>query len=131
MGEGDHILGNVFDILLEGNYEDGLHAEWMFVFTNSENNIRPSDVFIDLVEEGFYSLSGEGEWITIQKGETLWSLAEEYLGAGKGWKMLSDINCIEEPDMIKEGEVIRVPDKKTWGKKPESIAVQWLLQESE
>lgn len=127
MGEGDHILGNVFDILLEGNYEDGLYAEWMFVFTNRENNTRPSDFFIDLVEDGFYSLSGEEECITIQKEESLWSLAEEYLGAGKGWKMLSDINCIEEPDMIREGEVIRVPAQEIWENKPEAVKVQWLL----
>lgn len=131
MGEGDHILGNVLDILMEGNYEDGLYAQWIFVFTNKENNIRPSNAFIDLVEEGFYPLSGEEEWITIQKGESLWRLAEEYLGAGNGWKMLSDINCIEEPDMIKEGEVIRVPKKESWRKKPEAMEVQWLLQESE
>ena len=48
--------------------------------------------------------------ITVQKGDTLWSLAKAHLGSGLGWTCLAQANVgISNPDMIYPGELVRIP----------------------
>lgn len=47
----------------------------------------------------------------VRKGDSLWSIAREYLGDGKRWTELAEINRMENPNRLVVGEVIRLPFK--------------------
>lgn len=53
-------------------------------------------------------LSSDGKSVTIQKGDTLWDIAREYLGAGIKYKQLAAINNISNPNRIAIGTVIKL-----------------------
>lgn len=53
-------------------------------------------------------LSSDGKSVTIQKGDTLWDIAREYLGAGIKYKQLAAINNIPNPNRIAIGTVIKL-----------------------
>ncbi|MBO5093653.1 MAG: LysM peptidoglycan-binding domain-containing protein [Lachnospiraceae bacterium] len=122
MQEGNHVLGNLIAIPLETDGEGGLSAKWILVFTNGTNNIRPSDDYIELVEGGFYPLTGTERLITVQPGDTLWEFAERYTGDGGNWRMLAEMNGIEEKDGLFAGSRLLVPDKDVWAKTPLDLA---------
>ena len=44
----------------------------------------------------------------IKKGDTLWDLAEKYLGAGHKYQILADINQIKNPHKIWAGEKLKI-----------------------
>lgn len=47
----------------------------------------------------------------IQPGDTLWSIAEKYLGDGSRYQELVDYNQIENPDFIYAGDSIEIPER--------------------
>lgn len=121
LGEGDHELGTLVSIPLEGNPGDGYSAEWLLVFADSETNIRPSDVFIRAVEGGFYPLDGDETLISVRRGDYLSALARKFTGDGGNWEFLAGINGIADPDWILEGQTLLVPNRETWEKKTDRI----------
>ena len=48
---------------------------------------------------------------TIQKNDSLWSIAQHELGSGHRWKYLYELNKdrIKNPDKLKAGQVIVIP----------------------
>jgi nucleoid-associated protein YgaU len=50
---------------------------------------------------------------TVQKGDTLWEIAEEHYGKGKGTKYTEIVKAnsppVKDPDMIQPGWVLRIP----------------------
>lgn len=131
MEEENHILGNLTAMPLEGNEKDGLGAKWLFVFTNSVNNIRPSDDYITTVEESFYPLDGTEQFFTVGVGDTLWGLAKRHTGDGRNWRVLAEINGIEEKDRLLAGQQLLVPEKEAWEKKPSYLDPAWLQETEE
>ena len=128
MREGNHVLGNVVALPLEGNYEDGLHAEWLMVFTTKGSNIRPDRAFVRKVEDSFYPLDGNEDWVTVRKGDSLWRIAQEYTGSGKNWELLAAINGRDGSDLLLPGEKLVVPDCAAWERRPASIDLAWLTE---
>ncbi|WP_370302647.1 LysM peptidoglycan-binding domain-containing protein, partial [Pseudooceanicola sp.] len=51
----------------------------------------------------------------VQKGDTLWDLAQKYLGDGRGFSQIFRENArsISNPDLIVEGQTISIPDTRT------------------
>lgn len=49
--------------------------------------------------------------ITVKKGETLSGISQRELGATSRYKEIADINKIEDPNKIKEGQVLKIPLK--------------------
>ncbi|MBZ6075387.1 peptidoglycan-binding protein LysM [Microvirga puerhi] len=51
---------------------------------------------------------------TVQKGDTLWAIAEKHYGKGKGAKYTEIVKAnsppVKNPDMIQPGWVLRIPD---------------------
>lgn len=50
-----------------------------------------------------------GSAYVVKKGDSLWRIAERLLGDGRRWKELAAVNGIQNPDMIRPGQVIRMP----------------------
>ncbi len=50
---------------------------------------------------------------TVQKGDTLWEIAEKHYGKGKGAKYTEIVTAnsppVKDPDMIQPGWVLRIP----------------------
>jgi nucleoid-associated protein YgaU len=50
---------------------------------------------------------------TVQKGDTLWEIAERHYGKGKGAKYTEIVKAnsppVKDPDMIQPGWVLRIP----------------------
>ena len=50
---------------------------------------------------------------TVQKGDTLWEIAEKHYGKGKGAKYTEIVKAnsppVKDPDMIQPGWVLRIP----------------------
>jgi hypothetical protein len=54
-----------------------------------------------------------GQNHTVKRGETLFSIAEEYYGSGYEWMRLKEYNgWIEDPNKLNIGEIIYIPDAK-------------------
>ena len=50
-----------------------------------------------------------GSAYVVQKGDSLWRIAEKTLGDGRRWKELAALNNVRNPDLIRPGQVIRLP----------------------
>lgn len=124
--EGNHVLGNYLAMPLEGGTKESLRARWLLVFTNQSNNIHPTRSYIDIIEQGFYPLDGNEEQKIIRKGETLTAIAKQYTGSGNNWRLLADINGIEDPNLIVHGTSILVPNRETYEEKSSWIADWWF-----
>src|SRR5262245_10583509 len=49
---------------------------------------------------------------TVQRGETLFSLAEKYYGDGYAWVRIKEYNPWVDQDHLNIGEIIHIPDPK-------------------
>ena len=56
-------------------------------------------------------LSGDKNSVTVQKGDTLWGIARDYLGSGTKYQQLASLNGISSPYIIYVGQVIRLNSK--------------------
>jgi len=56
-------------------------------------------------------IRAETKEYTIQKGDSLWKIAERELGSGHRWKYLYEINedRIKNPNKLRAGTVIIIP----------------------
>ncbi len=82
---------------------------------------EPKEIDAKPVEEGKYIIEKEEKVesqvkvskkeYTIQKGDTLWKIAKQYLGSGHRWKYLYELNkdTINDPDKLKAGSTIIIP----------------------
>lgn len=52
--------------------------------------------------------SADGKSVTVVKGDTLWDIANTYLGSGTMYKKLATINNISNPDLIYVGQTINL-----------------------
>lgn len=53
-------------------------------------------------------LSSDKKSVTVQKNDTLWGIAEDYLGSGTKYQQLASINNIKSPYIIYVGQVIQL-----------------------
>jgi nucleoid-associated protein YgaU len=57
--------------------------------------------------------SAESKMYTVKKGDTLWKIAEEHYGKGKGAKYTEIVKAnsppVKNPDLIQPGWVLRIP----------------------
>lgn len=51
--------------------------------------------------------------VTVEKGDSLWHIAEELTGDGARWREMQPLNPgLDEHDVIKPGDELRIP--KEW-----------------
>ena len=57
--------------------------------------------------------SAESQMYTVQKGDTLWKIAEKFYGKGQGAKYTEIVKAntppVKNPDLIQPGWVLRIP----------------------
>ncbi len=46
---------------------------------------------------------------TVVEGDTLWAIAEKYLGDGNRYQEIANLNNIPNPDLINVGQVVTIP----------------------
>lgn len=126
MQEGDHCLGNLASMPLEGSQEDGLEAKWIFVFTNHETNIRPSAQYIDTIKEYVYLLDGSSACVQAEPGDNLWKLAEVCTGDGANYLWLANRNHMTVSDPLYVGDLVLLPDYERWEQRQNQIGTSYL-----
>lgn len=65
---------------------------------------------------------------TVVKGDTLWAIAEKYLGSGAKYTQLAAINNIPNPDLIYVGQVIKLSASATSDTKSSSTTQATINQ---
>lgn len=68
---------------------------------------------VDTSELQIQQPAAESTMYTVQKGDTLWAIAEKHYGKGKGAKYTEIVKAnsppVKDPDMIQPGWVLRIP----------------------
>jgi nucleoid-associated protein YgaU len=68
---------------------------------------------VDTSELQVQQPSQQSTMYTVQKGDTLWEIAEKHYGKGKGAKYTEIVKAnsppVKDPDMIQPGWVLRIP----------------------
>ncbi|CAA9356676.1 MAG: Uncharacterized LysM domain protein YgaU, partial [uncultured Microvirga sp.] len=71
---------------------------------------------VDTSELKIQAPAPESTMYTVQKGDTLWEIAEMHYGKGKGAKYPEIVKAntppVKNPDLIQPGWVLRIPDAK-------------------
>lgn len=50
-----------------------------------------------------------GQSYTVESGDTLWAIAERFLGDGNRYQEIANANGIANPDLINPGQVLNIP----------------------
>ena len=61
-------------------------------------------------ESGQGAVSTEAKTHFVEKGETLWSIAEKYYGSGYNWVDISESNKLANSNLIEEGKELFIPN---------------------
>lgn len=100
------LIDNCAALPLNGTPEDGYSSHWLLLFTNPENNYRPSLFLAQEVLENFISLPAH---LTIQPGDTLSRLAKIYTGTPARYPELADYNNLADPNLLTPGQTLELP----------------------
>lgn len=60
-------------------------------------------------EEGKLVPEGTPRQYTVQEGDHLWKIAEEFYGSGYNWIDIAQANKLENPDRLAEGQKLTLP----------------------
>jgi LysM repeat protein len=66
-----------------------------------------------------------GDFVIVEKGDTLSLIAEQYLGSVDKWTYLKDLNNLENPDLISIGQKIRISDLSDIEKQTIAFDISW------
>ncbi|NOZ90794.1 MAG: peptidoglycan-binding protein LysM [Epsilonproteobacteria bacterium] len=90
-------------ILIAGNVEGIAQVNADQLVTQEMINTDSEEASIEIPEEIFY---------TIEKGDTLWKIAEKFYDDGSKYTHIveANIEVIKDPDLIYPGQTIRIPE---------------------
>jgi hypothetical protein len=61
------------------------------------------------VEEAAASEPEPARTYTVESGDTLWAIAEQFYGDGNKYQIIADASGIPNPDLIQPGQVLTIP----------------------
>ena len=76
--------------------------------TTSTGNSDTADTKADTKKDTASTSSGTKEY-TVQKGDTMWTIAQSQLGNGAEYQKILDANGLKENDTLAPGTVIKIP----------------------
>ena len=76
--------------------------------TTSTGNSDTADTKADTKKDTASTSSGTKEY-TVQKGDTMWTIAQSQLGNGAEYQKILDANGLKESDTLAPGTVIKIP----------------------
>ena len=74
--------------------------------------------FLDMVKANMSGGSSGGNTYTVQYGDTLSGIAKELLGDASRYKEIAALNGIDNPNVIKVGQVLKIPGGCSGGSTP-------------
>lgn len=104
------------EVSVAAKADQGQHVAAVAQMTTVAEHVVPpaekTPVFTPLASRPEIEL-GAADRVLIQKGDSLWKLAEEHLGDGARWPELAKLNPeIADPNLVRIGEWVRVPGEK-------------------
>ncbi len=106
VGDRYGMIDNVVALPIQYSEETGYKAEWLMVFTNKGDNYRPSLFEVDEFLTDFTWMPCERR---VERGDCLYTLAEEYTGDGNRYPELMAVNEIENPELLIPGQMLKIP----------------------
>jgi len=73
------------------------------------NNLRNQSS----VSQTATSTQNQNKVHTVTKGETLWSISQQYFSDGNQWEKIAEVNKITNPNQIEVGQNIVIPENLT------------------
>jgi hypothetical protein len=67
----------------------------------------------------------DGDYVVVERGDTLSTIAGNYLGSVDKWTYLRDLNNLENPDLINIGQRIRINDLSEVVKRDIAYNISW------
>ena len=61
------------------------------------------------VEEAAHEEPAAARTYTVESGDTLWAIAEQFYGDGNKYQIIADASGISNPDLIQPGQVLTIP----------------------
>ena len=68
------------------------------------------NTFLSNVQKYYYAITGKAIAPTVKHGDTLWKIAEQYIGKGSRYTEIVKLNGLKS-NVLKTGQVLRIPEK--------------------
>lgn len=102
-----HVEGD--KVKVTGNAKSQEEAEKIILSLGNASGISSVDTSGLVVEKE----APQAKFYTVEKGDTLWKIAEEHYGKGQGAKYTEIVKAntppVKNPDLIQPGWVLRIP----------------------
>lgn len=113
LGNSVENLGVDFDdgeVTLRGRVKTQAAREKAILLAGNVESVKSVNDQMTLVSQA--PVTPTARFYTIEKGDSLWKIAQQHYGDGNKWQRLFEANreVIKDPDLIYPGQQIRVPD---------------------
>jgi nucleoid-associated protein YgaU len=86
---------------------------------------QPSIPEPDWVELSIPQEPQEAETVRVERGDTLWKIAERHLGDGRDWRKIATANPeLKDPNLIQAGKLLRLPGVEASSSTEKTVRVQ-------
>ena len=75
----------------------------------TEEPAAPAAAEEPAVEEAAHEEPAAARTYTVESGDTLWAIAEQFYGDGNKYQIIADASGISNPDLIQPGQVLTIP----------------------
>ncbi len=75
----------------------------------AEEPAAPAAAEEPAVEEAAHEEPAAARTYTVESGDTLWAIAEQFYGDGNKYQIIADASGISNPDLIQPGQVLTIP----------------------
>ena len=100
------------EVTLRGKVKTQAAREKAILLAGNVESVKSVNDQMTMVREAEAAPASQARFYTIEKGDSLWKIAQQHYGDGNKWQRLFEANreVIKDPDLIYPGQQIRVPD---------------------